>query len=111
MNILHFLKCFLFIIPFFLSLLIEEQWKENQVIIKLKLWQNSSNENSEINNKLNVAKQFFMLNILATVIAWNTFYSFKIPIPGISFLISFLLLSILWGVYLLYIRMKFKYEK
>jgi len=51
-----------------------------------------------------------MLNMFATVIAWNIFYSFKIPIPSIIFLITFFILSILCGFYLLYIRINFKYE-
>ena len=53
----------------------------------------------------------FIFNIGATVIAWNIFYSSKIPIPGKTFLITFLLLSVLWGIYLLYIRMNFKFEE
>ena len=84
-NILHLLKCCLFIMPYYLSLRVEQQWKENQVINKISFWQSTENENPEINRKLNVAKQFSMLNMFATVIAWNIFYSFKIPIPGIFF--------------------------
>lgn len=109
MNILQFIKCLSFIIPFYLSLRVEEQWRENQVITKIKFWHNSNNENSEMNNKVNVARQFLLLNMFATVIAWNTFYSFKIAIPSISFLTSFLLLSGLFGAYLVYIRRNFKY--
>ena len=85
MNIIQFIKCFSFIMPIYLSLRVEEQWRENKVITKIKLWHNSNNENSEMNNKVNVAKQFFSLNMFATVIAWNIFYSFKIPIPSTSF--------------------------
>ncbi len=109
-DIIHFIKCFLFIIPLYLSLRIEEQWREKQIIIKLKFWNNTSNDNLE-NNNFVPAKQLFLLNMLATVIAWNIFYSFKIPVPSTTFLITFLLLSLLCGIYLLYIRINFKYEK
>ena len=111
MDILHFIKCLLFIIPLYISIFFEEQWRQNKVINKISFLKNNSNENSAIDNIFNVARQFFLLNMLATVIAWNIFYSFKIAIPSTTFLITFLLLSVLWGIYLLYIRMNFKYEE
>ena len=111
MNILLFLKCFLFIIPLIISLRVKEQWRKNNIIIELKLWNSTSSGNSEQDNKFVPAKQFFLLNMFATVIACNIFYSFKIPIPSTSFFISFLILSILCGIYLLYIRINFKYEE
>ena len=46
MNILQFLKCFLFIIPLIISFNIEKGWKKNK-IIGLKSWNNTSNETSE----------------------------------------------------------------
>lgn len=42
MDILHFIKCFLFIIPLIISLRIEEQWRNNKIIFKLNLWNNTS---------------------------------------------------------------------
>ncbi|MGB3636490.1 MAG: hypothetical protein WBA39_02710 [Rivularia sp. (in: cyanobacteria)] len=110
-HIINILKYFLLIIPLIISLRIEAQWRKNKIIVELKFWNNTSNGNPEENNRFVPAKFFFMLNMLATVIAWNIFYSFKIPIPSTTFLISFLLLSVLCGIYLLYIRMNFKYEE
>ena len=82
---MNIIKCSLFIIPLIISLRVEEQWRNNDIIIKFKLWNSTSSGNSEKNNKFVPAKQFFMLNMFATVIAWNIFYSFKIPIPSTSF--------------------------
>ena len=99
---MNIIKCSLFIIPLIISLRVEEQWRNNNRIIEFKLWNSTSSGNSEKNNKFVPAKQLFMLNMFATVIAWNIFYSFKISIPSTSFLITFLILSILCGIYLLY---------
>ncbi|BAY81745.1 hypothetical protein NIES267_12220 [Calothrix parasitica NIES-267] len=97
-------------IPLIISFNIENNWKKNK-IIKLKSWNNTSNEKSEQSNKLAPEKQFYMLNMFATVIACNVFYSFKIPIPSMKFLFAFSILSILCGIYLLYIRINFKYKE
>lgn len=110
-HILHIIKCFLFIIPLIISIRTEQKWIQNKIIVRMKFWHNTGNENSEQNNRFIPAKQFFMLNMFATVIAWNVFYSFNIPIPSIKFLITFLLLSVSCGIYLLYIRMNLKYEE
>ena len=110
-HIIHIIKCFLFLIPLIISMHVEQKWIQNKIIIRLKFWHNTNNENSVKNNRFVPAKQFFMLNMFATVIAWNVFYSFKIPIPSTTFLITFLLLSVSCGIYLLYIRMNFKYEE
>ena len=52
MNILHFLKCCLFIISLVISLRVKEQWRKNNIIIELKLWNSTSSGNSEQDNKL-----------------------------------------------------------
>ena len=103
LDISQFIKSYLIAIPLILSLMIEDKWVKNNIIKNLKELHNS---------ELGFTHAYLIIfNIGATVIAWNIFYSFKIPIPSITFLIAFLLLSILWGIYLLYIRMNFKYEE
>jgi len=59
LTLMNIIKCSLFIIPLIISLRVEEQWRKNNIITELKLWNSTSSGNSEQNNKFAPAKQFF----------------------------------------------------
>lgn len=103
LDIPQFIKCYLITIPLILTLIIEDKWVKSNIIKNL-----NELDNSELSF---THTSLFIFNGGATVIAWNIFYSLKIHIISKTFLITFIILSVLWGIYLLYIRMNFKYEE
>ncbi|MGB3636491.1 MAG: hypothetical protein WBA39_02715 [Rivularia sp. (in: cyanobacteria)] len=102
LDISQFIKCYLLAIPLIFSLVIEDQWVKTNIIKNVK---------QEPMSELFIHTYLIIFNVAATVIAYNIFYSLNIPIISKTFLIIFVLLSVLWGIYLLYLRIRFKYEE
>ena len=103
LDISQFIKSYLITIPWILSVIVELQLVKKNIIKNLK-----EIPNSELSFTYAC---LFIFKGGATVIAWNIFYSFKIPIISKTFLMTFLVLLILQVIYLLYIRIRFKYEE
>lgn len=87
----------LFIIPFALSVFFEKKWIKRNVI-----------EDAGEHPLSFLRVVLYIFCGFATILTYNVMSNFKIPLISVKFLIAFLLLSFLWGVYLLFIRIKFK---
>ena len=87
----------LFIIPCALSVFIENKWIKRNVIEDVG------------EHPVSFSRTFlWILSVGVTVITYNIMLDFKIPLISVKFLTAFLFLSFLWGVYLIFIRVKFK---
>ena len=88
----------LFLIPCALSVFFEKKWIKSNVIEDVG------------EHPLSFSRVvLYICCIFATVSTYNIMLNFKIPLISVKFLIAFLFLSFLWGTYLLFIRIKFKF--
>ncbi len=108
LNIYHFIKIYTLTIPLFVSVILQDKWEKENIIRQSNI-SYAKNENEVIINRFFIQAYLFIFNGIATVIAYKVFYHYKIPIISKTFLITFLLLSLLYGIYLGYIRIKLKY--
>ncbi|MEM9273029.1 MAG: hypothetical protein AAGA80_08715 [Cyanobacteria bacterium P01_F01_bin.143] len=92
----------LLIIPWYLSVVIEDQWiKRNIIVIE--------NIKEPLVAELIGRKIFFgIFNGFSTVITYKILFYLDVPIVSKAFLSSFIFISALWVLYLLFIRIKFK---
>lgn len=90
----------LLLVPFILSRVVESKWIKRSVIKNIK-------EQPLLDVRGYIS--FYIFNLVTTVTIYNFLCNLRVPVISKTFFITFFLLSVLWGVYLVFVRIKFKF--